>query len=141
MSVGELQLNKLRILVTTENGIFIIIFSMLPVVLEKRLGEEDLYELVSLIAFLASVFNMIYIAWRNKKFTGKYFPMLATKVIQANTILFTTIPFGLNALGSFGVENLALAYCIVIFYLFCMVCILFVRLLYSVLPDEKVGNG
>ena len=135
MAARELQLNKLRILVTTENGIFIIIFCMLPVLLARRMDENELFRWLSLLAFAANGTNLFYIMHRNRRFTGAYFPVTATRVIFINTVLFTTIPFGLNAVGAFGVENSAFAYCGVIFYLFCMVCILFVRLLFSVLPD------
>lgn len=140
MSPSELQLNKLRIIVTTENGILIIVWCMLPALLSKRMGDNDLFQLMSIIGFLCSVSYMIFVSVRIRKFTGVYYPKLATKVIQVVSVLFITIPFGLNALGVFGIGNTGFVFCLVIFYLFCMVCILFVRLLYSVLPDVLAGE-
>lgn len=134
MSVSDLKLNKLRIILTTEMGIVLICLCVLPLLFSVSDFEEaTVFRVLSLAVFLFAVPYSIFMPLRVKGWTGKMLPTGVAKFYHLTNILFMTGPLLINSLGIFP-DYLVLIYCGVIFVLFTLLCTLFCRLLYTVLP-------
>lgn len=135
ISAKALQLNKLRIIITTESGLILIGACLLPLLFSTRsLSNASLFKGLSFSCFLIAVLYNSLLLKRTKKMTGIYFPSKLSKYFYLCNLLFMMIPFLLNTFDFFGSGNVIFVYCSVIFYVFVSLCTLFCTLLYSVLP-------
>jgi hypothetical protein len=135
ISAGDLKLNKLRIIITTESGLILMGLCVLPLLFStSQFLTSDIFRGLSLLgAFIAALYHSLLFV-RVKVWTGKTFPLSISKYFHFANVLLLFGPYLLNAFGVFGIENSVFVYCSVTFGLFIILCVFFCRLLYSVIP-------
>ena len=138
ISVGDLRLNKLRIIITTESGLILMGLCVLPLLFStSHFPNIIVFRGLSFLgALIAGLYHLLILP-RVKVWTGKTFPLRVSKYFHVANLLFLLTPFLLNAFGVFGIENVVFIYCSITFGLFIILCVFFCRLLYSVLPTVE----
>ncbi len=131
----ELEINKVRIIITTEVGLVLIGLCILPLLMSaSKYSDVEIFQGLSFITFWVGVIYYIANLIRVKRTTGKYFPTKLAPFMQIGILIFVLTPLLLNSFKLFGIDNIVFVYCLPTFYLFILVCVLFCRLLYSLLP-------
>lgn len=134
LTFHDFQLNKLRLVITTEVGLIVIALCLIMLLFPDANGH--ILQLEATLFFLLISFYTLTVIIRSKRMTGHYFPNLANKLFHLGNSVFVLIPLILAATGILISWTYQLL-CGVLFYLFLFLCLLFVRLLHGVLPKTN----
>ena len=135
ISAPDMKLNKLRIVLTTEMGLLLICSCVIPLLMTtSNFSEENIFKGSSLFMSVVGLLYNLYISRRAKAWTGRALPVTASVYYHLAGLFLVNGPLMLNGFGLFGDDRVIFMYYLVTFVLFILLCTLFCRLLYSVLP-------
>jgi hypothetical protein len=137
----DINLNKIRILVSTEVGLFVIIVCIIPILFRSTSISPTLVIKVLSLVLMVSVPSYAYmITTRSLKLMDTRFPVpIASKLFVYSG--FTCGVFGgLNAFEIFGSGNVFFIYQFMIFGCFLVQSFLFIRLIRWILSNQGMNE-
>ncbi len=141
ISTREFQLNKIRILASTELGLINIIVCILPIFFQSiNVSQVSLMKALSVLLMIGVPLYAFTATTRSARLMGTRFPVPFFSKFYLYSGFFCGALAGLNALEIFGNTNLLFVYELLVFICFLLQSFLFIRLIHWILSTQEVNR-